>query len=446
MKNIKLWFPFVFATIFIVGCDDKLDLEPRQSVSTEVAVSTGENVQNILIGTYNEAGQDDSYGGYFQIMSDLYGIVDQATWGGTFQDPREFYQKNIFIDNAFVANFWINGYEVINQANIVLDNANIIEDEDAMNTAMGEAYFLRALTYFDLNRLFSSPDGSLGVPLTLEGVTDYSQDLEIPRASSPEVYEQVISDLTMAIDLLPETNGIFADKYSAEALLARVQLQVGDYPAALAAADDVIEFSGHSLTDDFSGAFNNDSDSSEDLFAFQVTTQDGENDLVLHYADQPNGGRGGDITVNQEYIDLFDATDERGMFFYISANNGGVLTSKYTNQFGNIPFIRLAEMYLIRAEANARLNSEVGNSPVDDINILRERAGAELLGSVSVEEILLERELELMFEGFTVFDYKRTGRNIGELSPNANALSFPIPQREMDANNLLDQNPGYEAQ
>ena len=252
-----------------------------------------------------------------------------------------------------------------------------------------------------------------------------------------------MADLENAINLLPESNDIFADKYSAEALLARVQLQIGNYDEALAAADDVIENSGHELTDSFSEAFNNDSDSSEDVFAFQVTTQDGANVLVTHYADQSFGGRGGDVTVNQAYLDLFDENDERGSFFYASAQNGGTLTSKYTNQFGNISLIRLAEMYLIRAEANVRLSSEVGASPVDDVNMIRERAGADLLEEVSLDDILLERELELMFEGFTIFDYKRTGRMVGELPANSPALSFPIPQREMDVNDLLVQNPGY---
>ncbi|MEO2063134.1 MAG: RagB/SusD family nutrient uptake outer membrane protein [Christiangramia sp.] len=442
MKNIYKTIGLLCFVLAFASCDDKLDIEPRQSISTSTAISTGENVKNILIGAYSETGQDDSYGGYLQLLADLYGITDQATWGGTFQPPRQVFNKSIFVDNAFVANLWLNAYDAINQANLVLDYADLVEEADR-DRVMGEAYFLRALNYFDLNRLYSSPDGSLGVPLSLNGIVDYSQDLQLPRATSAEVYQQVVADLENAINLLPESNDIFADKYSAEALLARVQLQIGNYDEALAAADDVIENSGHELTDSFSEAFNNDSDSSEDVFAFQVTTQDGANVLVTHYADQSFGGRGGDVTVNQAYLDLFGENDERGSFFYASAQNGGTLTSKYTNQFGNISLIRLAEMYLIRAEANVRLSSEVGASPVDDVNMIRERAGADLLEEVSLDDILLERELELMFEGFTIFDYKRTGRMVGELPANSPALSFPIPQREMDVNDLLVQNPGY---
>lgn len=442
MKKIynSIWF-LAFIVLFS-GCDDKLDLEPRQSISVGTAISTGENVKNILIGVYNETGQEDSYGGYLQLMADLYGFSDQATWGGTFQQPRQVFNKNIFVDNSFVRDLWLNAYEAINQANLVLDYADLVDEADR-DKVMGEAYFLRALNYFDINRFFSSPDGSLGVPLTLTGIVDYSGDLEIARAPADQVYNQVISDLEMAYSLLPEDNGIFADKYAAEALLARVQLHIGNYAEARDAADDVIENSGHSLTDTYAGAFNNDSDSSEDVFAFQVTTQDGDNVLNTHYADQSNGGRGGDVTVNDEYLNMFGENDERGSFFYESAQNGGNLTSKYTNQYANISLIRLAEMYLIRAEANERLDTAIGATPLEDVNTVRDRSNAALLTEVTLDDILAERELELMFEGFLIFDYTRTGRDVGELPANSPKLSFPIPLREIDVNSLLTQNPGY---
>src|SRR5690606_26697997 len=156
------------------------------------------------------------------------------------------------------------------------------------------------------------------------------------------------------------------------------------------------------------------------------------------------GGRGGDVTVNDEYVEKFDSsTDVRASFFYTSSHNNGRLTSKYTNQFGNIPLIRLAEMYLIRAEANMRLGTAVGATPVADINEIRDRANASLKSGVTLEDILLERELELGFEGFLIHDLKRTKRNVGDLPYDDNRLVFPIPQRETDANDKLVQNPGY---
>jgi starch-binding outer membrane protein, SusD/RagB family len=450
MKNYRLILSILCTGFLMVSCEDELNLEPEQSISTEVAVSTGENIENILIGTYAEAGDNVSYGGDIQILSDLYGFTNEASWVGTFAQPREVFNKRIFTDNVFVRDIWLNGYQIINQANLVVDYVGLV-DEDRQETVEGEAKFLRALTYFDLVRLFGQQyeagqqNTQLGVPLSLEGITDYSGDLEVPRNTVEEVYAQVLADLNDAYELLPPSNGIFADKYAAQALLARVHLQMGNYEEARDAAHDVIENSGHSLTSTYEAAFNNDVDSPEDVFAFQVTSQDGENDLIIHYADQAAGGRGGDITINPAFIDRFDENDVRGEYFYASAQSGATLTGKYTNQFGNIPIIRLAEMYLIRAEANERLGTEIGQSPLDDINLLRSRVNASLLSSVDLEDILGERELELAFEGFLIHDLKRTQRNVGDLEYDDNALVFPIPQREIDANSLLEQNPGYGA-
>ena len=94
--------------------------------------------------------------------------------------------------------------------------------------------------------------------------------MDIARSSADDIYAQVISDLTDAYAKLPVSNGEFADRYAAQALLARVYLQQGNFASALAAANDVLQNSGHSLASTFRGAFNNDSDSSEDIFALSL--------------------------------------------------------------------------------------------------------------------------------------------------------------------------------
>jgi hypothetical protein len=109
-------------------------------------------------------------------------------------------------------------------------------------------------------------------------------------------------------------------------------------------------------------------------------------------------------------------------------------------------------MYLIRAEANLRQGTAVGNTPLDDINTIRSRANADDLSAVTIDDILLERELELGMEGFLIHDIKRTKRSI-DISENgdgsslllydANNLVFPIPLSETDANKKITQNPGY---
>ncbi|NNF36040.1 MAG: RagB/SusD family nutrient uptake outer membrane protein [Saprospiraceae bacterium] len=440
MKFYKIIY--LLLLVFAVGCEGDLELEPEQSISGDVAVTSESNIENILIGAYDEAGQGASYGGQLQMMADLLGSGEITSWSGTFSQPREVKNKTMLADNTFVRNFWNNAYEVINQTNLVINNVDIISsDTDKKNRIEGEAKFLRALNYFDLVRHFSS--GTKGVPIRTEGILDYSGDLSIARNSVSEAYSLIVSDLESAISLLPEENGFFADKYAAQALLARVQLQQGNFAAARDAANSVIANSGHSLTSSYASAFNNDADSSEDIFAFQVTSQTGTNQLVTFYADEGNGGRGGDVTITDAYVSLFESGDERGFFFYPSGQSGERLTSKYTNEFANIALIRLAEMYLIRAEANLEAGTTTGDTPLNDVNAVRARAGAPALSSVTVADVLNERVLELAFEGFSIHDVFRTQGSVDGYNYDAPELVMPIPQAEMDTNAQMEQNPGY---
>ena len=360
-------------------------------------------------------------------------------------------KKTIVADNSFVSDIWLNAYEINNQANIVLDNLDVFEDEVDRATTEGEAKFLRGLAYFDLVRLFAKSyvsgqaNTQPAVPVMLDPVLDASVIVYPSRNNADEVYAQVINDLTEAYGMLPESNSYFADKYSAQALLARVHLQMGDFVNARDAANDVIENSGYSLTTTFAEAFNNNENSSEDLFAMQVTSQDvSEHSWNVYWAGRDFGGRIGnpDVSIEDPHYQKYDDdNDDRANFFYTTSR--GVATTKWQNQFGNIPVIRLAEMYLIRAEANERLETEVGATPLDDINKLRFRANAALFTTVDLETILIERERELAFEGFKLFDSKRLGRDIGNIPFNADRLVLPVPLREIDANPELEQNPGY---
>jgi len=449
MKKIYL---FIVAIAFVfTGCEDQLELQPFQEIGPDVALGTQENILNLLIGSYDEAGQVATFGGRTHMMADLLGSTDEVSWNGTFLDPRQIFQKQIFIDNGFVGGHWVNSYTVINQVNLVIDNLGIIEDATVRATTEGEAKFLRALTYFDLVRLFGAQyqagggNSQAGVPLRLTGITDFGADLSIERSTVEAVYTQILSDLSDAVSLLPASNGEFADQYAARALQARVYFQQGNYAAARDAANDVLANSGHSLASTFAGAFNNDVDGSEDIFTFQVTSQTGANGLITFYADQGNGGRGGDIGIEAPYFALFDdaANDARASFTYVSPQNGETLTSKYTNQFGNVPTLRIGEMHLIRAESNFREGTTVGLAPLAEINALRARSGAAALGAVTLDLFFNERRLELAFEGHLIHDYKRTGRAVGTTPITDNSLLFPIPQGELDTNSLITQNPGY---
>ena len=450
MKNIKYKYIILALSGFflVTSCDRDLDINPAQSITTDQAISTPENINNILVGTYAITGRADLFGGDTQVYADLLGNSKYVDWYGTYAALRHMYTKNIVSDNVYVRDTWAYAYKAIYQTNVILDNLNVVTDANDKKRIEGEAKFLRALNYFELVRYFGKQyevgknNTQLGVPLVLKTTSDFNGDLSVARNTVEEVYTQVIKDLTDAIAILPVENSYYADVYSAKALLSRVYLQKGDYKNARDMANDVIENSGRSLMTNYKDAFNSSENTNEDLFAMQVTSQSGENDLITFYADEIHGGRGGDIALTEDFLDIFDSDDVRGSFYYYNVYDD-ILTSKYTNQFGNVHVIRLAEMYLIRAESNFRLGTVIGANPLDDINEIRDRAKAPTLISLALEDILLERRKELAFEGFLLHDIKRTQGTVGSLNWNDSKLVFPIPLREMQVNSKLVQNPGY---
>ena len=441
MKKLKLYSIAFFLLIFFSACTDLLDVEPTTSISNQVALSSEENVKKLLIGIYEIDGNSNSHGGYIQIFSDLLGSDDQVAWNGTFAEPREALTKTMNSNNFLIDAIWKNLYRTINQCNIVLDNSAIIKNKAEREKAEGEARFLRAFSYFELIRFFGT--NTKGIPLRLTSVKDFGSDLSIKRNSTDEVYVAIQDDINKAITLLPASNEFYADKYVATALSARVNLYLGKYAEARTAAHNVITNSKRTLASSFAEAFNNDENGDEDIFAMQVTSQSGFNQLISMYASQENGGRGGDISLTNAFYTIFDDPKDGRALFNYKNKKGQILTSKYTNQFGNVPVIRLAEMVLIRAECNRRLNTSIGNDPLIDINNIRQRSGASKLVSVTIENILAERRRELAFEGFAIYDIKRTGASVKGLPSTSPKLVMPIPRSELDANKLMEQNEGY---
>lgn len=458
MKQIK-FFIILFFSMLVISCEKELDLEPQQSISIDAATSTPENINAILLAAY-DIGRNTSpdnlapiyngiYSGYLNISSELLGNTDQVSWNGTFDYLRDTFNKALINNNVGALNIYNDCYAIMGHVNTVLANLDKFDDAAERDRVEGEAKFLRGLVYFDMVRLFGQQysagggNSQLGVPIIL---TPPDVTIRIPRNTVEEVYTQVISDLSDAYAKLPDTNDARADKYAAQAILARVYLQQGNYAAARDAADDVLQNSGHTLTATFAEAFDSDDNPVETLFSWVITNQEGTNISNTHYATEALGGRGGDIAITQAYLDLFDSdADERRNFNYPGegVSTGLTLTSKHTRQFANATPVRIAEMHLIRAECNFRLGTSLGLPPLDEINALRARSSAPALGTLTLDLILLERELELAFEGFTLHDYKRTQRDIGGLPYDDNNLVFPIPQSARDRNPLLEQNPGY---
>lgn len=440
------------SAFLFTACDGLLDTTPRQSIDANEALTNAENVKSVLIGAYDAIGGGDLYGGWFLMMPDFLAADDEFDFSGTFFGPRQIRLKEQQYDNANATGTWIDAYDAINIANSALDGLDLLEG-DERDRVEGEAKFIRGMVYFDLIRLYADPyqsgatNSQAGVPLVLTPTTSIDETSNVERNSVEEVYTQILNDLNDAKNLLPETNPVrsyYANSMVASAVLSRVYLQMEDYDNARIEADRVISSGNYSLTDTYADAFNNVENSTEDIFAMQVSAQDGTNSLFTFYSADSRG----DIDINQAHVDEYEAGDDRLNLFYTDPSDGVLRSGKWNNGVdGNVQQIRLAEMYLTRAEANFREGAPfVGDDPINDLNEVRDRVNLPtytLPTEFDLNDILQERKLELMFEGQLLHDIKRTQGTVGTRSYDDPKLVLPIPRREIDANSNLCQNASY---
>lgn len=440
------------ATGTISSCNNKLNVVPVDSIDAANALNTADDVQAALVGSYTSLQSADVYGGYLQFISDLLADDGDITFVGSFSNPYQFQRKTIRRDNTNAQNTWARSYTTINRVNNVLANLDKVTTAASKIQIEGEARFMRGLTYFDLVRLYArawndgTPSSNPGVPVVITPTNTVTTMSLVARNTVAEVYTQIIADLTAAESQLPASNGIFANKYAAAAILSRVYLQQGRFAEAAAAANratagpyllnpayDTEFYQGGALL----------ANTAEDIFTIQNSAQSGTNQLNVFYSQFQRG----DISVNSKLLNQFEAGDDRAGLFTVTANQ--TYSDKYDAQYGTIKFIRLAEMYLTRAEANFRAGTAVGATPLSDINSVRTRVGLPVLANVTLPIILKERKLELAFEGFRLGDLKRnqestidpiTGAAVAWDSPR---LVLPIPLAEINVNPNLVQNPGY---
>ena len=459
MKSYKRYIvPFLLA-VSVAGltasCNKKLDVVPGSYIVPD-QVKNESDVRAELLGAYSSLQHYDAYGERAELIPDLLATEGELSFEGSFLTYRQ-YQDKVQINTSSIAEgIWQRGYKIINNVNIVIGNADLVS-EDNQAAMEAEAKFLRGLIYFHLSNLFGKPYSAggvttnLAVPLIL-GPIIAQADLEKgmqARATVDAVHKQVIADLKFAAENLPEENDNGrATKYAAYAILSRVYLSEGLYEEAATAANEVIASDEFALASSFDKVFNNASNSPEDVFAIQQTNQSNagtvDNGLQTFYAGRTYGGRG-DVIVNTDKLPYEDG-DVRKDFYYEDYGirvNDGFYSLKWQQPYKVYTVVRLAELYLTRAEANLRAGTAIGADPVDDVNMVRERANASTLAVVTAEDVVQERLRELAYEGDKLWTYKRLKRNIGSYTYLNDKLILPIPQRETDVNTNLVQNAGY---
>ncbi|MCF8308716.1 MAG: RagB/SusD family nutrient uptake outer membrane protein [Bacteroidales bacterium] len=471
--NKTAYILFVVIATLITSCDQELDLEPQQSISADMALNTADNIQATLVGAYLEARGRYVMGSQFNEYAELLASSGDMQFVGSHKEPKEMIDKNITVNNSYVEATWEDAYRTINIVNTVMTALDVL-DEEERDRVKGECLFLRGWMHFEMVRLWGQQyqpgeeNDQPGVPVITEATQAAENADPVARNTVDECYTQIREDLETAETLLPESNGVFATTYAASAILSRVYLQQSDFAKAAEKADRVIESGVFSLAEKPQAAFNNSQNTQEDIFAFQNTHSSNTIWLTQRYASLSGMGRG-DYQMAEDFFTLFDDSDLRGQvqeeteddytyenidsMYYIgvgSIRSGGINTYKYANYYSVIPSIRLAEMYLTRAEANFELEeagqATVGaNTPTEDINVIRERAQAPLFEeTVTRQQIRDERYRELCWEGFRLHDLRRWQEPIDGLPWDAGKLLLPIPTREMENNDLLEQNPYYQ--
>jgi hypothetical protein len=443
MKNILF---FLVITFVIVGCD-VLDVEPEYAISADDAFKDKTGIERGIIGTYSSLQSLSYHGRTFIIFGDLSADNLIHPPDATASDYAEVAGNAILAENGAVGGIWASLYDGINAANNIIVKVPGMSDmtDEEKNIALGELYFIRALNHFNLLNYFGA------IPVKIQPTVGVSS-LDAGRDPVEAVYEQIITDLTFSEEYLlsSTSNKIRASKFAAKALLARVYLYSGEFALAYEKANDVIVNGGYTLLENYGDVFAADG-SAETIFEIDFTEVDRNRIAEYNFPKSLNGRR--EVAPDEDLINAYEADDER---MAVSIAYDGVYA--YANKYNdistgadNVIVLRLAEMYLIRAEAEAHKASGNITDIQNDINEIRTRANLPPTSASTISDLIIaienERRMEFAFEGQRWFDLVRTGRAVDVLSTvnNVDQTLFPIPLSELQTNNSpgMYQNPGY---
>ncbi|GLR15391.1 RagB/SusD family nutrient uptake outer membrane protein [Portibacter lacus] len=526
-KSLGKCLLVLLAFTFITSCSKFLDEQPSTSIDANYVYNTEDGLKSGVVSLYKynrdryDKSQEDFLAAHMMASrSDLafnrsgyLGLMGRYERGVS---PIE-YSATLLSDS-----FWRHYYRLSTKSTEIINAAEDLDDieDDVRNTIIAEAKFFRAEAYFWLYRMFNN------IYVNTESVTvDNAFDIINSNSSPEEILSLINSDLQFAIDHL-EYTGTFGrvTKGTAKHVKAKVAMWEGNWAEAKNQAESLINEGPYSLVSKTSDVFKGNMDHSEQLFVIQFEENvlgGGSRNFLnanmgVKYWLAPDsesraeyGGRGySRLLPNNYLLDLLaeDPDDDRDnntyfitKYYYSSGPNIGQEIDLYQPitdldnpsdtykqyyerthpaclkfaqedndpttyfQISNVMIYRLAETYLIAAEANMRL----GGDGLSYINAVRERAGAAPISTLDEQAILDERARELAFEGHRWFTLKRMGQvvinnqirnyagdgeyfpaNLGAKDPRTNwqdhYINFPIPQRDLDLlGDSYPQNIGY---
>lgn len=447
MKNKILIIASLFA-LALPGC--KLDSNPTDSVTTASLTSTSDGLLNAVNGAYSLFKDHVTFNGgldlnnmylrqYFQ-MSDF--ASDDVVCGQVTTDPL--YLSFSLEHSPAQTNaryFWFISYKIINDCNTVIElGEKQANPSVATQQLIGECYFLRAFCHFNLARLFAQP---YSINPSAPGIilrTSTTDNPQKARATVKEVYEQVIADATKGATLMNQSRGVtYATKEAAWALLSRVALYQEDNDNAIAWATKVIssgKFTEATATS-YPTLFANAATSTETIFCVAFNTLDDygkAGSIASQYYSNGTSGWGEEYaSVPLRALYAQHPEDVRASYIVPLKDSTGIVQQKngidiyYVTKFsfqGGSPTLsspvmfRLSEMYLNRAEAEAKLGQ--AGTALADVDVIRQNRGLQASlyngavpnNSSALNVVLQERRLELAFEGHRTFDVYRNKQNM----------------------------------
>ncbi len=467
MKNIKIQSSIFFiAFVFLLSsCEEFVEVDVPDHITTSATVfADDETAKSAMTGIYNQLFNANFANGGNRSVTFLAGLsADNFIPTTNILEILEFSQNAISPANSWNFDLWASGYNMIYMTNALLEgisNSSGLTEETAFQLE-GEAKFVRAFTYWNLVNLYGD------VPLLTQ--TEYDQNGIAPRQVKEIVIEQIIGDLEGAMELLDSDyenqDRTKPNRFTAMALLARVYLYKEDWQQAEYYSSQVIsQASLYALLENPAQVFL--ANSREAIWQISPIgwgssfTHTREGNLFIR-----NSSTITSVTLSEDFIETWSGTEDLRFINWIgifqSENEVFYYPYKYKIQYdasgGEISeysmVLRLAEQYLIRAEARAKQGNISG--ALEDVNTIRARAGLTLIEGLDMtqqeilEIILKERRKEFFAEwGHRWFDLKRTGNSDYLLDkPNADweatDIRYPIPEQERMKNSNLTQNPGY---
>ncbi|MDP4240080.1 MAG: RagB/SusD family nutrient uptake outer membrane protein [Bacteroidota bacterium] len=472
----KIPYIVMFAVVaLIVSCSDFLNEQLKVDYTSSNFYTTPENATAAVNGIYNSL-----YGNTLWIFGDV--ASDDAVKGGNAGDQPDMVSIDDFTANSangVLATFWQSTYETIARANnAIYYIAPMKIDVTLRNRLLGEAKYLRALSYFNLVNIFGKVPLKLLPQLT-------SETINVPLSDVAAIYAQIEKDLTEAVAVLPASYATEKGRVTngaAYGLLAKADLYEQKYTECLTNIQALENLNQYKLLSNYANLFKAGSeDSTEVIFAvrFIQSKVSPGNILSVDFSPLIEGGYAFDAPT-QSYVDAFtDSTVLRTVDPRLDASIGrdgkpwfnnttfsaswseatGYLVKKYDfttitgipKDQSTIPWIymRYADILLMKAEA---LNeSSAGGAASAAIEVNKVRARANLAPTTAVTQtdmrtvIMNERHKELGFEFHRFFDLMRWGQTVAEtaLGPNLKWVSprfyYPIPQTELDTNKALNK-------